>query len=47
MIAGKKHLQEEMISISHNIQKELKELLFAKEYDFNSNNMLINNLELL
>jgi len=31
VIKGKKALQEEMINISKNIQKEIKELLYAKE----------------
>jgi hypothetical protein len=31
VIRGKNALKEEMISVSHNIQKEIKDLLFAKE----------------
>jgi len=31
VILGKKALQEEMFNISKNIEKEMKELLLAKE----------------
>jgi len=31
VINGKKALHQEMVNISQNVQKEIKELLFAKE----------------